>query len=186
MTDTPSPDPAPVSDGPRPTAAESGPESGDAAGQPVALTISRQYVKDFSFENPNAPQIYAMFSDEGPDLQFTVDMAASPLGERTHEVVVSLNVTAKQGETTAFILELQYAGLVTVGEGLAEGPLERTLMIEVPRYLFPFIRATIANATREGGFPPLLLSPIDFRQLYRERRLKAEPGAEAPPAAATA
>lgn len=182
MTDTPSADPAPASNGPGPTDAE----TGDSGAQPVSLTISRQYVKDLSFENPHAPQIYAMFGDEGPDLQFTVDLAANPLGERSHEVVVSLNVTAKQGETTAFIMELQYAGLVTVGEGLADGPLERTLMIEVPRYLFPFIRASIATTTREGGFPPLLLSPIDFRQLYRERRLRAEAGEDAPAAAATA
>jgi len=141
----------------------------------AALSITRQYIKDFSFENPNAPGIYGAYRDEGPELKVSVDIAANPLEDNTHEVVLSLYVSAKFGETAAFIVELQYAAQATVDDNVSEDKLERALMVEVPRYLFPFLRNIIANATRDGGFPPLLLSPINFGKIHDGRRQRQEP-----------
>jgi preprotein translocase subunit SecB len=140
------------------------------------LSITRQYIKDFSFENPNAPGIYGAYRDDGPELKVSVDIAANPLEDNTHEVVLSLYVSAKFGETAAFIVELQYAAQAMVDETVSEEKLERALMVEVPRYLFPFLRNIIANATRDGGFPPLLLSPINFGKIHDGRRQRQGAG----------
>lgn len=137
------------------------------------LSITRQYIKDLSFENPNAPGIFNAYKDEGPELEVSVDIAASPEGENTHEVVLSLRVAANYRETTAFIIELQYAAQAVVHEDFSEEKLEHALMIEVPRYLFPFLRNIIANTTRDGGFPPLLLSPINFSKIHNSRQKQA-------------
>ncbi len=142
----------------------------------AALSITRQYIKDFSFENPNAPGIFGAYKDEGPELKVSVDIAANPMEDSSHEVVLSLYVSAKFRETTAFIVELQYAAQAVVDENVSEEKLERALMVEVPRYLFPFLRNIIANATRDGGFPPLLLSPINFGKIHDGRRQRQEPG----------
>ncbi len=138
----------------------------------TALSITRQYIKDFSFENPNAPGIFSAYGDEGPELKVSVDIAANSVEDNAHEVVLSLYVTATFRETTAFIIELQYAAQALVDENVSEEKLERALMVEVPRYLFPFLRNIIANATRDGGFPPLLLSPINFGKIHDGRRQK--------------
>lgn len=134
------------------------------------LSITRQYVKDFSFENPNAPGIYDAYGEGGPELKVSVDITASAIGEKSHEVVLSLSVAADFAETTAFIVELHYGAQAMVDETLSQDKLERALMVEVPRYLFPFVRSIIANATRDGGFPPLLLSPINFGKVHDSRR----------------
>jgi preprotein translocase subunit SecB len=142
----------------------------------AALSITRQYIKDFSFENPNAPGVYGAYRDEGPELKVSVDIAANAMEDNSHEVVLSLYVSAKFGEAVAFIVELQYAAQAVVDENVSEEKLERALMVEVPRYLFPFLRNIIANATRDGGFPPLLLSPINFGKIHDGRRQREEPG----------
>ena len=136
----------------------------------TGLSISRQYIKDLSFENPNAPGIYRAYTREGPELKVSVDIAASAIGETSHEVVLSLSVAANFGETTAFIVELHYGAQAMVDDTVSQDKLERALMVEVPRYLFPFVRSIIANATRDGGFPPLLLSPINFGKVHDSRR----------------
>jgi len=142
------------------------------SGAHTPLAITRQYVKDFSFENPNAPGIYGSFRDEGPELNVSVDIAANALGDNTHEVVLSLAVKATYHDTTAFIIELQYAAQAQTKADLAQENLEHALMVEVPRYVFPFARNIVVNATREGGFPPLLLNPINFGKLHRNRSAK--------------
>lgn len=136
----------------------------------TALSITRQYIKDLSFENPSAPAIYSAYGDDGPELKVSVDLTANALEDNSHEVVLSLNVSAIYRETAAFIIELQYAGQAIVDDKVSEEKLERALMVEVPRYLFPFVRHIIANTTRDGGFPPLLLSPINFGKIHDGRR----------------
>ena len=147
----------------------------------TALTIIRQYIKDLSFENPNAPDI---FKDalEAPELRINVDLGSTNLNEVTYEVVVGLQIEATKNKRTAFIVDLQYAAMVTLGKELDENQTNQVLMVETPRHLFPFIRATIASLTREGSFPPLLLNPIDFSQVYRQRRKRE--AAKAPDAQA--
>ncbi|WP_174284606.1 protein-export chaperone SecB [Sphingomonas bacterium] len=132
---------------------------------PAAGLIS-QYVKDLSFENPNAPAIYQKETAPGIDVQFNI--AAAQVGEEVHEVVLKIEVRAESEGTTAFIVDLSYAGLF----GLRNIPAEHVqpfLLGEAPRLLFPFARRVLADCVRDGGFPPLLLEPIDFGQLYLQQ-----------------
>ncbi len=136
------------------------------------LVINTQYVKDFSFENPNAPAVYAALSEATPEIKVNIDVRSERLQDRTHEVVLRLRVEATAAKKTAFLVELDYAGIVTLGESIAGADSEVLLMIEAPRYLFPFARSILAEATRDGAFPPLVINPIDFVQLYRMHKSK--------------
>lgn len=177
MSEQPSIDDEPEAGGADPQTGESPGDSpgGRASDAHTALSITRQYIKDFSFENPNAPDIYDSFREEGPELKVSVDIAAAPRGGNSHEVVLSLNVSAKYEKFTAFIIELEYAAQAELGANVSAERAEHMLMVEVPRYIFPFVRNVIANATREGGFPPLLLSPINFRKVHANRQSEAAP-----------
>lgn len=175
MNDQPSSDAAPS--GANPTASTISASDDPGSDFQTAMSITRQYIKDLSFENPNAPAIYGKFSDEGLDIKISVDITAHAIEANTHEVVVGLNVAADYQDTTAFIMELQYAAEARTDENAPEDKLERALMIQVPRYLFPFLRNIVANTTRDGGFPPLLLSPINFRKIHEGRRLQTAPEA---------
>ncbi len=139
---------------------------GATAGQ---LLVNTHYIKDLSFENPNAPLIYGELQ-KGPNIDITINVDVNHLQDRLSEVVLELQVSAKVGDQTAFLLELDFAGLATVGEGVSEADGDRLLVTEVPRLLFPFARAVIGDMTRDGGFPPLLINPIDFEDLYRSRQ----------------
>ncbi|HIJ63411.1 MAG TPA: protein-export chaperone SecB [Rhodospirillaceae bacterium] len=137
--------------------------------QALALQVNAQYVKDLSFEVPGAPGIYLELNQQGgPELSVRVDLAAQPVDENGHfEVVLQLVVEAKLRDKIVFLADLSYAGLFTLN--LPEEHIQPVLMIECPRLLFPFARAIIADMTRDGGFPPVLLQPIDFMALYRSR-----------------
>lgn len=138
------------------------------------LTINTQYVKDHSFENPNAPNIYGAMRTDRPDINVSVEVTPRQLQDQVYEVVLGLKASAKVGETTAFVAELDYAAVVSLAAGLSEEVRERLVMVEVPRHLFPFARAILADDTRDGGFPPLMMSPIDFAQLYLSRKAQSE------------
>lgn len=137
--------------------------------QAMALQVNAQYVKDLSFEVPGSPGIYLELNQQGsPELSVRVDMNAQPVDDKGHfEVVLQLVVEAKLGEKLVFLADLSYAGIFTLN--LPEEHIQPVLMIECPRLLFPFARAIIADMTRDGGFPPVLLQPIDFMTLYRSR-----------------
>lgn len=154
----------------------------DQAAQPQ-LTINTQYVKDHSFENPNAPGIYGSMRSGKPDINVSVDVTPTQLQDSIYEVVLSLRAEAKIGETAAFLAELDYAAVVSLGAGITDQMREHLIMIEVPRHIFPFARAILADDTRDGGFPPLMMAPIDFAQLYMSRK-QASAGAAAKPAEA--
>jgi preprotein translocase subunit SecB len=141
------------------------PMANGADDAPTAGLIS-QYVKDLSFENPNAPAVYQNQTAPGIDVQFNI--AASQVGEEVHEVVLKIDVRADADGQTAFIVDLSYAGLF----GLRNIPAEHVqpfLLGEAPRLLFPFARRVVADTIRDGGFPPLLLEPIDFGALYLQQ-----------------
>lgn len=137
--------------------------------------IMRQYVKDFSFENPNAPGIFA--STVAPQAQLTIDVRTEGLGGRDAEVVIHVEAKAEQDGKTAYVLELAYGAIVRVGQ-IPKEALNALLYVEVPRMLFPFVRETICNATRAGGFSMLLLAPFDFMQLYRNRLAQEQAAAQ--------
>ncbi|WP_294352451.1 protein-export chaperone SecB [uncultured Sphingomonas sp.] len=132
---------------------------------PTAGLIS-QYVKDLSFENPNAPAIYQ--NETPPEINVQFDIGANQVGEEVHEVVLKIEVKATSNGQTAFITELSYAGLF----GLRNIPAEHVqpfLLGEGPRLLFPFARRVVSDAIRDGGFPPLVLEPIDFNALFLQQ-----------------
>ncbi len=156
----------------------SAPPSGQTAqaGPAAPLTMHGQYIKDFSFENPRAPQ--SLIEQTQPQLTLNVKVANRQFDAKTFEVSLTIEASAHTPEKEPlFMLELIYAGTVTLGEIPQEafGPM---LFIETPRLLFPFARAIVANATREAGFPPLNIAPVDFVALYRQQ-LEAN-GGQAP------
>ena len=127
--------------------------------------VLAQYVKDLSFENPNAPAVYQWQSQPQMDVQFNI--GTQNAGQDIHEVALKIDITAKADEGTAFRIELLYAGLFALRNIPAE-QLQPFLLAEAPRILFPFARKIIADAAIEGGFPPLRLDPIDFAGLYMQ------------------
>jgi len=151
-----------------PKAAVAPEKAGGSGGEAVPkISVRTQYIKDFSFENPAAPQ---SLSDTAgtPKIQVNVDVEAKPMGQDHYEVFLRINANGTREESTIFVVELVYAGLFAL-ENFPKDRLEAMCLVECPRILFPFARRVIADATREGGFPPLLLDPIDFGRLYRNK-----------------
>jgi preprotein translocase subunit SecB len=140
------------------------------AGMPIQILT--QYVKDLSFENPNAPQSLLPNQNQ-PEVSLTVDVSAKQIAEEVFEVELELKAQAKQAEATAFIVELTYGGLFQL-PGVPEEHHAPMLLIEGARLLFPFARAIIAAATRDGGYPPLMVNPVDFVDLFRRRVAAAQ------------
>jgi preprotein translocase subunit SecB len=131
---------------------------------PCQLIIHTQYIKDFSFENPNVPK--SLVEDMGkPDVEINVSVSANLFVDKQYEVLLNLGAKAMAGNTTMFLIELAYAGLVSP-QGEEDDETNALIMIEAPRLLFPFARAIIANATRDGGFIPLNIQPVDFVAIY--------------------
>ena len=132
------------------------------------ITMNGQYIKDLSFENPNAPQIF-MDKNLTPDIGVSIDINASKLNENTYEVELVLNCNAKSTDKTMFIVELIYAGIFTIvieNESL----IQETLFTDCPFLLFPYARKIISDSTKDGNFPPLYLDPVDFSALYQARK----------------
>jgi preprotein translocase subunit SecB len=135
---------------------------------PPQLMLNAQYIKDLSFENPRAPQSLIQQSTQ-PEVEINVDVKARNLGPEVYEVVLTINATARAQSETVFLVELAYGCVVTVKNTPAE-TLPGLILVETPRIVFPFARAVIANATRDGGFPPLMINPIDFAELLRRQQ----------------
>lgn len=145
------------------------PPTGAALAQ--QLVVNAQYLKDFSFESPRAPQSL-LGQRAAPEVNLNVDVKARNLAPDTFEVVLTLGAQAHVDNEPIFVVELAYGALVTLRNASAElVPL--LVFIETPRLIFPFARNIIAAATRDGGFPPLLVNPIDFAELLRRERAGA-------------
>jgi preprotein translocase subunit SecB len=144
------------SNAPRPSAPETRP----------AIAINAQYIKDLSFENPRAPG--SLTGQPQPELQISVDVGATNTGPDRYEVVLHIQARAQSKGEPMFILELAYAALITL-QNVSQAELPQALLVETPRMLFPFARAIVADATRDGGFPPVFLQPIDFNELLRRQ-----------------
>jgi preprotein translocase subunit SecB len=145
--------------------ANGGPEETDL--RAPNLIVMAQYVKDFSFENPNAPQSLIQ-KQQAPNIQIGVNVTARGLSETDVDVELKIEGSAGEGAETLFRFELVYAGVFRI-ENVPEENRPPLVLIECPRLLFPFARQIIADAVRNGGFPPLLVDPIDFAALYRQR-----------------
>jgi preprotein translocase subunit SecB len=136
----------------------------------VSVGLGAQYIKDFSFESPSTPQIFTALQTQ-PQLSIDVNVLSRGLGEGSFESVLKLKLESKIDGKTAFIAELSYAGLFALPQ-VPEDQVKLFLLVEAPRLLFPFARAIIANAVREGGFPNIIIQPIDFMALYMSQKDK--------------
>jgi preprotein translocase subunit SecB len=158
--------------------------SGQAPQQPLVVNI--QYVKDLSFEVPGAPQVFTQLRAQ-PQVNINLDVQARRVQDGQNVFEVSLVIRAEAHEAAGgqgngqaaavppivFVAELTYAGVFTL-TGLPDNAIEPVLLVECPRILFPFARNILADVTRDGGFPPVLLQPIDFVALWQARRTQAQ------------
>ncbi|MEI8146135.1 MAG: protein-export chaperone SecB [Alphaproteobacteria bacterium] len=131
------------------------------------LNVLAQYIKDLSFENRNAPRSL-MPQQEQPAINIQINVNANPLNETDFDIELSIEGDAKTKDMTLFKFELIYGGIFRL-TGVPKEAIHPVVLIECPRLLFPFARQILANTTREGGFPPLYLDPVDFAMLYRQR-----------------
>ncbi|MBO9100408.1 MULTISPECIES: protein-export chaperone SecB [Rhizobium] len=132
-----------------------------------SLSVLAQYTKDLSFENPGAPRSLQS-RDKPPEININVNVNANPLSDTDFDVVLTLNADAKDDGKTVFHTELVYGGVFRV-VGFPQEHMLPLLFIECPRLLFPFARQIIADVTRNGGFPPLIIDPIDFATMFTQR-----------------
>ncbi len=143
------------------------------------LNVLAQYIKDFSFENPNAPR--SLTPTQQPTVNLQINVSAKPMAPNEFEVELKMEGKTEAGGIMMFSFELVFAGLFRI-LNVPQESLNPLIMIECPRLLFPFAREVIASVVRAGGFPQFLIEPIDFVALYRQRmeQLQTPP----PPAAA--
>lgn len=154
----------------RKDAAEKTDQGLQAAGLPI--TIHTQYIRDMSFENPNAPESMRAGKDI-PDMNVNIGMDARSLSDdnvkNLYEVVLTISATAKRGDKPVFIAEVIYGVTVSISDVVPEDQHHPLLLIEIPKFAFPFARQILATLTSQGGYPPLLLNPVDFQALYMDR-----------------
>jgi preprotein translocase subunit SecB len=141
--------------------------NGNAQQTKPTLNVLAQYVKDLSFESPGAPNSLRG-RDKAPGININVNVSANPLSEKEFDVNLTLNAKATFEAEVLFNVELVYGGVFRI-EGFPQEHMLPLLFIECPRLLFPFARQIIAEATRNGGFPPLMLDPIDFAQMFQQK-----------------
>lgn len=146
------------------------------------LLIHKQYLKDMSFENPNAPQILLQTSPERPEMDMNilldVQKLDNPDHENYYEVILTLSATATKEDQTMFLAEIIYAATASI-HGLKEQQHHPLLFVEVPHMIFPFARQILANATQAGGYMPLQVRPVDFRSMYLKRFANGKKGPQA-------
>jgi preprotein translocase subunit SecB len=153
------------------TIAEFGEPAQNGEDTAPAVGMLSQYVKDLSFENPNAPAIYQVQTQPAIDVQFNI--GSGKVAEDVYEVVLKIEIRAQAETQAAFLVDLSYAGLFGL-RNIPEDQIDPFLLGEAPRILFPFARRVLADAIRDGGFPPLMLEPIDFGGIYMQQRAEQE------------
>ena len=141
--------------------------AGDAGLSGPSIQVLTQYIRDLSFENPNAPQ--SMSTPEPPAVEVEVELAARGRDDGFFELDMTLTVAAKRADQVAFHVQLVYGGVFAI-QGVPQDALEPILLVECPRFLFPFARQIIASVTSEGGFPAFRMEPLDFGAIYMARR----------------
>ena len=151
-----------------------GPFEDTASNSAPQLMVLAQYIKDLSFENPNAPG--SLQQTTQPQIAISVNVATNPLSDTDIEVTLRLEGKAEIAGSMMFNIELQFAGVFRI-QNVPQEQVQPLVLIECPRLLFPFAREIIATSVRNGGFPPLLLDPIDFVSLYQQRLAQQAPDA---------
>ena len=148
-----------------------GPPALDDSGQ-SGIRILAQYIRDLSFESPHAPESLRAGGPQ-PQIDLGVELNARGRDDGFFEVELKLTARALREPDTVFHVELVYAGLFQI-VGVSDTDLEPVLMVECPRYLFPFARRIISDLTAEGGFPPFMLEPLDFAGIYAQRKAQGD------------
>ncbi len=148
-------------------AASANGEDGATGGDAPSMRILAQYLKDLSFENPKTPQSL-MNPESNPQIDISVNVNARALAETDFEVELELQAKAVEADEVVFAAEILYAGIFRL-ENMSEETMHPVVLVECPRMLFPFARHILADATRNGGFPPLMIDPIDFAGMYNQR-----------------
>ena len=143
----------------------------------LPMIIRAQYVKDLSFESPNPIAAFTEDQETQPAISVNIQAKADNLGSGNFEVILDVRVEGKRKESILFLTELSYGAVVSV-EGIDEKDASPLIMIEAPHLMFPFVRNIICDVTREGGFPPLMLAPVDFASLYRQQQEQASKAQE--------
>lgn len=144
---------------------------------PAPIRFVAQYVRDLSFEVPQAPAIFTEIRKRAPDIPVSFDCDVRHLHDNVYEVSTRISCQASVGDMKAFLLELDYGSVVEIDENMIpKEQLHPALLIEIPRYMFPTMRQLVADLTSGGGFPPLFLQPIDFGVIY-QRKYGNEPQA---------
>ncbi len=170
-------------DGPAPEAAPAGEAASQSAGASTGadaqLAVVAQYVKDLSFESPGAPQTLQGPGDN-PELKVGVNVNAGPRGEDIYEVVLNFEAHAKSDAGVIYNVELAYGGLFRL-HNIPEDVLQPVLFVNCPTILFPFVRRVLADVVRDGGFPPLMLDPIDFGRLFAQNLAQGQQPAPTQP-----
>jgi preprotein translocase subunit SecB len=155
------------------TTGNGGPAPSPSAQQNQAqLSVLGQYIKDFSFENPNAPRSLTPPQAQ-PAINIQINVGVQQLAQTDYEISLNLEGKAESSGTVLFAFDLTFAGVFRVQNVPAE-TLQPIVMIECPRLLFPFAREIVATSVRNGGFPPLLLDPVDFVALYQQRAAQTQ------------
>jgi preprotein translocase subunit SecB len=151
------------------TMATNGGEQPQAQENAPQLNVLAQYIKDFSFENPNAPRSLAP-SQTQPSINIQINVGVGQLAATDYEIALKLEGKAENpdGAILLFAFDLTFAGVFRI-QNVPQEQIHPVLMIECPRLLFPFAREIVASSVRAGGFPPLLLDPVDFVALYQQR-----------------
>ena len=164
---------------PAPAKAATGQPSGQPNGNQAApsLSVLTQYLKYLSFENPNSPNSL-LPKEKQPEINININVNANPMSETDFEVILQLDAKAGQGADMMFNVSLAYAGIFRL-TNLPKEATHAAVLIECPRMLFPFARQIISDATRNGGFPPLMIDPVDFARLYQARMARAAEAGQA-------
>ena len=149
------------------------PVEGAADGKPASLNVLAQYIKDLSFESPLAPN-FGLPQGQSPALNVQINVNANPMSETDFAVELTITSKAEFEKKVLFAIELIYGGVFRI-QNVPSESMHPLVLIECPRLLFPFARQIIADTVRDGGFPPLMLDPVDFAALYRQRVAQQTP-----------
>ncbi len=139
---------------------------GDSNTSRGAVVVNAQYIKDLSFENPRAP--YSLIANEKPEINVDLDVKGGQVHENVFEVIIHISINASTAEGLAFVIELDYGGLFSLDD-VDAATREVTLLVHCANIMFPYVRRVISDVTRDGGYPPLMLAPVDFMGLYLQR-----------------
>ncbi|MDR1494444.1 MAG: protein-export chaperone SecB [Rickettsiales bacterium] len=132
------------------------------------VTLNTQYVKDLSFENPRAPEVYTL-KDVKPIMDVSIDINATKLQNKVFEVETVISVSAKYDDKSLFVVELVYAGIFTIDK-VSDELVQENLFIDCPTMIYPFARRILSDTVRDANFPPLMLDMIDFEELYNSKK----------------